>query len=134
MRSLNSAPVFFLLALVSLYAVWNPSGMSLWDVWDRQEWPLPVMLLASLVVGALLLTMVAAAWRSLGFLGSLVLLALVGLLVWTAVDLGWLIEQDARFLPWLWQPITAAIITVGFRWPRFWRAITGRVGTYDDPA
>jgi len=133
MSLLNRAPVFFAVAAAGLYAVYNPTDRHLWHVWETEAWPLSLMLLASLALGIVLLAMIGAAWRSLGFLGTLVLLSLIGLLGWTAYDLGWLIEDDARFLPWAWQPLAAAVITIGFRWPRFWRAITGRVGTYDDP-
>ena len=115
----------------ALYAAYNPWGGSVWHLWTQGLLPLPVRLLATLGLAAVLGLLCAATMRSIGLAGVLLMAAFLALALWTAVAYGAL---DARSGPaWevLPQLLAGVVLTVGLRWPSFRRAASGVVAVAD---
>lgn len=125
--------IWLIAVAVSLYAAYNPSGVSVYHLWvnGHDGIPLPVRLLVTLALLVLIALWCRAAWLSLGLVGLAVLAGVVGLAFWIAVDLG--ADPRAGLAPHvLPQIVLALILTFGLRWAPIWRRMTGRVAV-DDP-
>lgn len=128
---LNNSWLFFAVAMFCLYAVWNPWGTSLYLQWMRPTMELPPLVLMTLVVTLLLGGITWGAWRELGAIGTVLLAAVIGVLMWFFAWLG-VMDEHTLTRGWFWQPVLAAALTLGFRWSLFWRSITGRQAVYED--
>lgn len=123
---------WFALVLITLYAIYNPLDASLYHMWV-QSWPWwwSVKALLTLAILALLGVIIDATWRSIGVIGIVVVVTLLGLLLWVVADLGYSLAL-AHSAGWLTQLLAAIVLTVGLRWARVWRIVTGRTQVDED--
>lgn len=123
---------WFLGVLVTLMAAYNPWGGSVWHLWTGgAAVPLPVRLLLTFLVSALIGLLCAATWKSIGLVGVLLMASLVALLLWIAVAYGALDPRSSGAVHVLPQVVGAALLTVGLRWPSFRRQVSGVVAVSD---
>lgn len=117
-----------------LMAAYNPTGASVYHLWEQGLWPLPLRLLATACVLAAIGLLCVATWKSIGLAGVVLMGVLVGLLLWTAVLYGAL-DPASSLLPHLLpQVVGAVVLTVGLRWAYVWRRATGQVIVEDGDA
>lgn len=134
-RVLDNPAFYFAVILAALYATWNPSPHNIVSAWLAMELPVPVLVLATVALLVVLAVIARAARESIGLVGFLVFFALVGCVFWTVVHFG-LVTVDglAATAGWWAQPVLAAVLTLGLRWPSIYRRLTGVVAVQDQNA
>lgn len=133
-RLLRKIPIWgwFLLILLNVYVLYNPAGLSIFHLWVApNEVVLPVRLLLTAFALLGLGLYGYGAWRALGPIGLGVITIIIVLSVWAADFYGLMNARDASLWSWLIQPLLAVMLTLGFQWPKLWRAATGRVEVED---
>ena len=122
----------WLFALLLVGLVFNPTGFSYYH-WlaDGGREMLPQKFIAGVVllIGAIIY--LRATWRSIGWLGISLVLALLGGLVWLLVDMGWLDLGAADVVGWLTIVISSTILAVGMSWSHIRRRLSGQLDTDD---
>lgn len=117
----------------TLYAVFNPLGISLFHMWVLTD-PfalMPYNIMATLVVLVILGLVLHGTATSMSLLGFLVMLSLVGVGIWTVHSMVSFEILSLAFWSWASQPILALVLTVGWQWPKIWRRTTGAVSVND---
>lgn len=122
----------FIMALVLVFATWNPSGYS-YTHWLLQAWPGISAYLAFsgvvLLIGWVLF--LHATLESLGLLGIVLAAAFFGTLTWVFFDQGW-ITANNDIVSYVSLIVLAAILTVGMAWSHIWRRMSGQVEIDED--
>ena len=124
---------WLLVILVALYLVYNPLGFSLWHMWTMGDVTsaLPLKILASLVVFAVLALVLHGCITSMSAAGLALLLSLVVAGLWSVHSLVQFDPSSLHFWAWTAQPLAALVLTVGWQWPKIWRRSTGSVTVSD---
>ncbi len=121
------------LALVLL--TYNPSGYS-YVHWLREEFSGDGLGAIHFLAGAVLLTgwaiYIAATARSLGALGTVLGVAVIGGLIWLLVDLGLISAGSTRAIVWLALIALATLLAVGLSWSHIWRRLSGQLEVDED--
>jgi hypothetical protein len=122
----------FLMALVLVFATWNPSGYSYAD-WLMQSFPKITSDLAFAGVVLLIgwVMFLHATLVSLGFLGIVLAAAFFGTLTWLFFDQG-LISPDNEVVTYVALVVLAAILSLGMGWSHVWRRLSGQIEIDDD--
>ena len=117
----------FLMALVLVFATWNPSGYSYAD-WLMQSFPKITSDLAFAGVVLLIgwVMFLHATLVSLGFLGIVLAAAFFGTLTWLFFDQGW-ISPDNEVVTYVALVVLAAILSLGMGWSHVWRRLSGQI-------
>lgn len=117
----------FLVALVLVFASYNPSEYS-WYHWFLQaENKLDALLLLAgvvLIIGWAIY--LRATIRSLGAIGTLLAIAFFGALVWVLIDYDLLSLSNTTILQYVALLIMSAILATGISWSHIRRRITGQ--------
>lgn len=115
-----------ILAAIVVFATYNPTGKSIWH-WVNQHpnptdaWVILVAIIAILINIALLI----AAWKALGFLGTLIVLILFGALVYLSFQENWVGSSDS--IQWLALILYSVFLGIGLAGAILWRRATGQV-------
>lgn len=117
----------FVLALVLVFASWNPSGYSyvhwLWQDLPNVTAPLAFVGVVLLIGWVLFLN---ATLQALGGFGIVLAAAFFGSLVWLLLDQGWL-APTSGVLSYVALVLVAAILAIGMAWGHLWRRWSGQV-------
>ena len=124
----NNFLVRFVLALVLVFASFNPSGYS-WIHWFMNAAnkfdPLLILGLVVLLIGWAIY--IRATIRSLGAIGTMLALAFFAALVWVMVDYEVLSLDDTTALEYVVLVMLSAIMATGISWSHVRRRMTGQV-------
>ena len=122
----------FLMALVLVFATWNPSGYSYAD-WLMRSFPKITSDLAFAGVVLLIgwVMFLHATLVSLGLLGIVLAAAFFGTLTWLFFDQGW-ISPDNEVVTYVALVVLAAILSLGMGWSHVWRRLSGQIDIDDD--
>ncbi len=117
----------FVVALVLVFASYNPSGYS-WYHWFMQE---PNKFNALLLFAGVVLVIgwaiyLRATVRSLGATGTLLAIAFFGSLVWLLIDYDLLSLSDVTILQYVVLFMLGAILATGISWSHIRRRMTGQ--------
>lgn len=121
----------FLASLFLVLVTYNPSRYSFWDwvVGAMNNEP-STLGPEHFVVGVVLMIgwviLLAATQRSLGVLGLLLGIMLLGGVVWLLIDIGWLNVQTVSSATWVGLVCIALLLAVGLSWSHVWRRLTGQ--------
>ncbi len=120
------------MALVLVFATWNPSGYSYAD-WLMQSFPKITSDLAFAGVVLLIgwVMFLHATLVSLGLLGIVLAAAFFGTLTWLFFDQGW-ISPDNEVVTYVALVVLAAILSLGMGWSHVWRRLSGQIEIDDD--
>lgn len=120
--------VRFALALVLVFATFNPTGTSFYH-WVADTFPqvTAVQVLAGVVLLIGWIVFFGATMRSLGITGVLLSAALCAALVWVAVDFGWLEADSTRTYIWIALVVAAGVLALGMSWSHVRRRMSGQV-------
>lgn len=124
---------WFIIILTACYMVYNPLDVSIWHMWvygDVIE-GLPFKILGTLLVSALLGLVIHGTLSSTSWLGLGIMVALIGVSLWSVNALVTFDMLSVGFWSWMTQPIMAIILTLGWQWPKIWRRSTGAVSVSD---
>lgn len=132
---LNRIPFWgwFILILVTLYSVYNPLGFHLVNMWAQYD-PidyLPLKVLATLIALSFIGLVIHGYINSTSFLGFIIMILLVTSTIWSIYYIVDFNILSLTLWAWIGQPILAAILTVGWQWPKIWRRSTGAVSVND---
>ncbi len=128
--------VRILTSLLLVYATYNPEGVSFfhWAILPLIQGqgigsigPIKVVAGILLLIGWLVF--LQATRRSIGVLGSLLVLALGAALIWLLIDWHVLSPRSARALVHLGLIVISLVLAAGLSWSSYNRRITGQVDT-----
>lgn len=117
-------------ALILVLVTFNPSGFSYLH-WLREAFSGEGLHALHFLAGVILLAgwsiFVVATSRSLGFLGTLLGVALIGTAIWSLVEMGVLRVGSATAVTWLVLVATGILLAVGLSWSHVWRRLSGQL-------
>jgi len=126
--SFTSFLIRFVLAVVLVFATYNPSGYS-WYHWVMQAADKLDPLLA--LSGVLLLIgwviYLRATVRSLGAIGTLLAIAFFAALIWAMIDYNVLSVENIEALTYVVLVMLAAIMATGMSWSHIRRRMSGQL-------
>lgn len=122
----------WLLALVLVFATWNPLGYSYLS-WVRGPWEenLPLKVLAGIVLLIVYIIFARATWRSVGVVGLVLIGALFAAMLWTLVFYGLVSFENRAFLRWAGLVVLATVMAIGLSWSHVRRRLSGQIDTDD---
>ena len=117
----------FLLALVVVFATYNPEGAS-YVHWLRQGGgPLPLKALVGVVLLIAWLFLLRTALASLGALGLVLAAAFFGALIWVVMSFAHLEAHSLRAVSYVVGLALAGVLSVGLGWAKARQKLTGQV-------
>ena len=117
----------WLFAFLLLAATYNPTQYNFvsWAMADQdRQWS--VVALSGLVLLVGYIIYLRATLRSIGPLGMLLILALVGAILWVAYDFGLLTLEDRSLNIWLGIFALSLVLGIGLGWSHVRRMISGQ--------
>ena len=122
----------WLVALLLVLAVYNPSGYSYVGWWlNDPEGMISVRVLAGLALLVVLVMYLRATFRSIGPVGILLATAILAALVWLLVDLGVVDPSQQQLMIWIGLVVIATVMAIGMSWSHVRRRLSGQVDTDD---
>jgi len=122
----------FVLAVVLVFATYNPSGYS-WYHWFMQAPdkfdPLLAFSAVVLIIGWVIY--LRATLRSLGEIGTVLAVAFFAALTWVMVDYGLLSLDSPTIFTWVLLTMLAAIMATGMSWSHIRRRMSGQLDVDD---
>lgn len=120
-----------LVAALVVFGTYNPTGKSVYHWVAGSEnmtdaWVILVAIIAILLNIALLI----AAWKALGFLGTLIVLILFAALVYLSFQENW-VGENSDSVQWLALILYSIYLGVGLAGAILWRRATGQVVVED---
>ncbi len=123
----------FFFALILVLATYNPSGYSYLH-WIKESINAinPYIALTGILLTIGWVVYLRATFRSLGFIGILLLTVLFGCILWLLIDLGLLsLEHDVVF-HWVILFLVSLVLTIGISWSHIRRRLSGQVDIVED--
>ena len=121
-----------LFAVVLVFATYNPSGYS-WVHWvahaENRLDPLLIICGVLLIIGWAIFLRATA--RSLGFFGSLLVIALFGAIVWAMYYYGWLSLDRPTTIGYVLLALLSVLLAFGISWSHIRRRLTGQIDVDD---
>lgn len=133
-RSFNfsSFMMRWLLALILVFATYNPSGYS-WYHWlqgaENKIDPMIALAAVVLIIGWVIY--LRATIRSLGLIGTLLAVALFGSLVWVLIDYRFISLDNTTLLTYIVLIILSAVMGIGLSWSHIRRRLSGQLDVDD---
>jgi drug/metabolite transporter (DMT)-like permease len=118
----------WIFALLLLVLTYNPSFSS-YSTWVTEHYTdqLPLAVLGALVLIAGYLVYLRATLNSIGIVGMVLILALVGAILWVLFSLGWLTFGNYTLNTWVFILALSLVLAIGMYWSVIWRRISGQV-------
>ncbi|MCX7559207.1 DUF6524 family protein [Sulfitobacter sp. F26204] len=122
----------WLCAFLLLAATFNPTEYNYinWVV-DYGRANLSIAVLAGLILGIGYIIYLRATLRSIGAVGMLLVLAVVGAGLWVLYDLGVLRLDNASFNLWLGLVALSFVLGIGLSWSHVRRSLSGQADMDD---
>ncbi len=120
----------FILALVVVFATYNPEGVSYYH-WVYEELPNFTVLKAFIGVIILIgwIILLRATFGSLGLLGVVLAVAFFGLAIWLIIDVMGLSTDNQRVITYIVEIMLASVLSIGVSWSHVRRRLTGQIDT-----
>lgn len=118
----------FILAVVLVFATYNPSGYS-WYHWFMQAPDKidPLLAFAAVVLLIGWVIYLRATIRSLGEIGTLLAMAFFGALIWVLIEYDILSLENTTVLAYVVLVMLAAIMATGMSWSHVRRRMSGQL-------
>ena len=118
----------YLIALILVFATYNPEGYSYDDwVFNMDTGPLPLKILAGVVLVIGLSIYVRATRRSLGMIGVVLAVAFFSTVLWLFIDLKIIPADSLRAITYIVLFIIGSLLATGMCWSHIRRRISGQV-------
>lgn len=133
-RSFNfsSFMIRWVLALVLVFATYNPSGYS-WYHWlqgaENKLNPMIALAAVALIIGWVIY--LRATTRSLGVIGTVLAVAFFGTLVWALVYYNLISLENTTLLTYIVLVILSAVMGIGLSWSHIRRRLSGQLDVDD---
>ena len=122
----------WLFAFLLLAATYNPTD------WNFTRWVMAsggdmmsVAVLGSLLLIVRYIIYLRATMRSIGPIGMLLVLGLVGALLWVAFDLGWMNFENPTANTWIALVAGSFVLGIGLSWSHVRRRLSGQADMDD---
>jgi hypothetical protein len=124
----SSFMIRLVVALVLVFATYNPSGYS-WYHWfiEAEEKIDPLITLAAIVLVIGWVIYLRATIRSLGVIGTSLAVALFGTIVWALIKYQILALDDPTVLTYIILLILSIVMAIGLSWSHVRRRLSGQV-------
>lgn len=126
----SSFLIRFFIALVLVFVSFNPSGYSFFHCVTQQLFPVPVLLLAGVVLLIGWVIFLRATLRSLGPIGIALSVALFACLLWVAIYYNLLSVGSTIFI-YLILVVISAVLGIGMSWSHVRRRMSGQADIDD---
>ncbi len=120
----------FALGLVTVTYNPTPYNFTRWAMTDGQD-QLSLTVLAGLVLLVGYIIYLRATLRSIGPLGMMLILGIVGALLWVAYDFGLLDLQNQDLTTWIGILALSLVLGIGLSWSIIRRKLSGQVDMDD---
>lgn len=133
-RSFNfsSFLIRWVLALVLVFATYNPSGYSWYHWLQGAENKLnPMIALAAVVLIIGWVIYLRATTRSLGVIGTVLAVAFFGTLVWALIHYNLISLDNTTVLTYIVLLILSAVMGIGLSWSHIRRRLSGQLDVDD---
>ena len=121
-----------LIAALLVFASYNPSGYS-WYHWlvkiDFEVNPMAILAGVVLLIGWVIF--LRATLRSLGAVGTMLTVALFGVIVWALIFYGWLSLENIKAVQYVVLMVVSALLATGMSWSHIRRRMTGQLDVDD---
>ncbi len=118
----------FVLAVVLVFATYNPSEYSLYHWFIKAADKLdPLLAFAAVVVLIGWVVYLRATVRSLGAIGTMLAIAFFATLTWLMIDYNVLSVENIKVLTYVLLVMLAAIIATGMSWSHIRRRMSGQL-------
>jgi uncharacterized membrane protein YobD (UPF0266 family) len=122
----------WLFAIVLVLITYNPTHYSLFHwLWPFENEQLPLKILSALVMLVIYIVFLRATFRSIGFLGIVLAIAVSATLVWLFIDQGWMSLENKTAISWVALIIVGTILGIGISWSHIRKKLTGQFDTDD---
>ena len=114
------------IAAIAVFGTYNPTGTSVYHWVIKQPNMADAWVVLAIIVCVLIhIALLIAAWKALGFLGTLIVLILFGGLIYLSFQEGWV--GDNKSIQWLALILYSVFLGVGLAGAILWRRATGQV-------
>jgi len=122
----------WLFAFLLLAATYNPTQWNLtrWVETSGSE-NLSIAVLCGLVLVIGYIIYVRATMRSIGLIGMILVLAVVGALLWVAFDMGWMSFENPTANTWVALVALSFVLGIGLSWSHVRRRLSGQADMDD---
>ena len=117
----------FLVALVVVFASYNPEGVSFYHWVRGGGGSAPLKAFAGVVLLIAWIFLLKSARSSLGTLGVLLAAAFFGTLIWLILSFAHVSVLGARAVTYLVGIALAGVLSIGLVWSKFRQKVTGQV-------
>lgn len=119
-------------AIFLVFATYNPSGYS-WAHWlKNSETKLdPILIVSAILLLIGWVIFLRATARSLGLVGSILVLALFGSILWAMVFYGWLSLDNPSAVSYVALILISLLLAIGISWSHVRRRMTGQLDVDD---
>lgn len=128
----SSFMIRWVLALILVFATYNPSGYS-WYHWlqgaENKIDPMIALAAVVLIIGWVIY--LRATTRSLGVVGTVLAVALFGTLVWVLIDYRLISLDNTTLLTYIVLIILSAVMGIGLSWSHIRRRLSGQLDVDD---
>lgn len=122
----------WIFALVLVFGTFNPTDYSYisWALGSASQFG-PAMAIVGLILLIGWIVFLRATFFSLGWLGIVLGVALLGSLVWLLVDMGWLSLDSGHAMVWVVLVVISLLLAFGMSWSHIRRRLSGQVDVDD---
>jgi len=119
-------------AFLLLAATYNPTQLNFyrWLTGDVAQ-NLSVLVLCGLILVIGYIIYLRATLRSIGMVGMVLVLAVVGALLWVAFDLGWINFENPTANTWIALVALSFVLGIGLSWSHVRRRLSGQADMDD---
>ncbi len=119
-------------SLVLVFATYNPSGWSYFHWITAEEiTQLPMLVLVGLMLLACFIIFLRATMRSIGPVGIILSVAVLGALIWLLADIGIVDLAQGYVLTVVLELVLATVMAVGISWSHIRRRLSGQLDVDD---
>jgi hypothetical protein len=119
-------------SLVLVFVTYNPSGWSYFHWITAEEITrLPMLVLVGLMLLGCFMIFLRATMRSIGPVGIILSLAVLGALIWLLADIGLVDLAQGSVLTVVLELVLATVMAVGISWSHIRRRLSGQLDVDD---
>ncbi len=130
---LKSLLIRWFAALVLVFLTYNPTNFNYvrWAIANFDS-KMSIVILVGLVLAVAYAIFLRATFRSIGYIGIGMVVAVIAVLLWVLNDLGWLDPTNATVMTWVGLIGLSVVLGIGLSWSIIRRRISGQLDVTDD--
>ncbi|MCF6305249.1 MAG: DUF6524 family protein [Rhodobacteraceae bacterium] len=124
---LKSLLIRWFAALVLVMLTYNPTSFNFvqWAIGNFDA-KMSIVILVGLVLLVAYVVFLRATFRSIGYIGIGMVVAVIAVLLWVLNDMGWLDPTDATVMTWIGLIGLSVVLGIGLSWSIIRRRLSGQ--------